>query len=53
MHVMGELIRTPLYRFAHFERPGLAAEAMSAILAATSLLPTGIKSFIVVDMLVG
>ena len=48
-----ELVRTPLYRFAHFERPGLGDEAMSAILAATSLLPTGIAFAMVVDIVVG
>ena len=43
---------TPRYRVASFESWGFGAEAMSPILDATSLLPTGIVFDMVVVMIV-
>lgn len=44
------MILTPLYRLAYFEVAGFEEEAISAILEATLLLPTGMESGTVVDM---
>ena len=43
---------TPLYLLAHFEGVGFGDEAISAILLATSLEPTGTAFDIVVDIIV-
>lgn len=48
LFICGLILLTPLYRFASFESIGFGDDAISDILAATSVAPTGIMLDIVV-----
>lgn len=52
MLVRGRVKCTPRYRFAYFETKVFDGSAIAAILAATSVLPTGIELEFSVDIVV-